>query len=219
MAVDVAAQAGLGRFFAGKFRAGLAYAFFERTKDAAQLAVAVAEYRRAREAYAGVAEVTGVYRDDLTFGDLRSEHGHWSNRLPAIDEDLAAMERLLDKAKADGSRSAELPASPSRGPVPSVSHTSPGPFVPGEPARLVLDGFGGEAVLHYRHLNQGEDFQTVAMTRVGSRLEATVPASYTDSPFALVYFFTLRSGGDAWIVPGLDETFANQPYHVLRQKG
>jgi hypothetical protein len=83
----------------------------------------------------------------------------------------------------------------------------------------VLDDFGGEAVLHYRHLNQGEDFETVAMTRVGTRLEATVPASYTDSPYALMYFFVLRSGDDAWVVPGLDETFANQPYHVLRQKG
>ncbi len=220
LAVDVMAQAGLARFFAGKFRAGRAYALFERTKDASQLVDAVDEYRRARDAYAGVADVTGVYRDDLTFGDLRSEHGHWSDRLPAIEADLGAMERLLDKAKAEGTPTVpEIPSLPPRGPAPSVSHVPPTPFAPGEPVRLLLDGFGGEAVLHYRHLNQGEDFETVAMTRVGDRLEATIPASYTNSVYALVYFFTLRSGQDAWIVPGLDATFANQPYHVLRQKG
>jgi hypothetical protein len=27
-----------------------------------------------------------------------------------------------------------------------------------------------------------------------------------------------QAGGDAWIVPGLDETLATQPYHALRQE-
>jgi hypothetical protein len=48
---------------------------------------------------------------------------------------------------------------------------------------------------------------------------ATVPGDYTDSPYPLVYFFTMRhADGDAWILPGLDETLANQPYHVVRQE-
>ena len=74
-------------------------------------------------------------------------------------------------------------------------------------------------VLHYRHLNQGEDFETVETSRNGATFEATVPGSYTDSDFALVYYFTVHaSGGDAWILPGLEESLASQPYHVLRQR-
>ncbi len=47
---------------------------------------------------------------------------------------------------------------------------------------------------------------------------AAIPAGYTDSPYPLVYYFVVRAaGGDAWIVPGLDRTLANQPYHVVRQ--
>jgi hypothetical protein len=35
----------------------------------------------------------------------------------------------------------------------------------------------------------------------------------------LSYYFTVHAAsGDAWLVPGLDRSLANQPYHVLRQK-
>jgi hypothetical protein len=46
-----------------------------------------------------------------------------------------------------------------------------------------------------------------------------VPGDHTGSPYPPVYSFTMRhAAGDARIVPGLDETPANQPYHVVRQE-
>ncbi len=102
VAVDVAVQAGLGRFFAGKLRSGLAYSLFERTHDVDRLGEAVRAYRSARDAFAALAELTtGVYRADLTFGTGASEHGHWAARLPDIDADLADLERRYAQAQAD----------------------------------------------------------------------------------------------------------------------
>ena len=223
-AVDVTAQAGLGRFFAGKMRAGLAYALFQRTKDPQHLGDAVAAYRAARDAFAAVVDVTtGVYRPDLTFGDRVAEHGHWADRLPAVEEDLAALEHEHEAAlaapPADGVavRVAAIPAVDR----PGLRHVPPAAFHPGADVVLTAepDGtFDGTVVLHYRHLNQGEHYRTVEMGGDG-RLSATVPGDYTDSPYPLAYFFTMRhADGDAWIVPGLDETLANQPYHVVRQE-
>ncbi|HEY8458686.1 MAG TPA: hypothetical protein VIL34_24065 [Actinopolymorphaceae bacterium] len=230
LAVDVAAQAGLGRFFAGKFRAGVAYALHERTGDVRHLGDAVAAYRKARDAWAEVVRVTnGVYRPDLTFGDLKSEHGHWADRLPAIEEDLASLERMYDAARRErpeasaGGSAVDVTVPASRGNRLRFDHTTPAPFVRGEEVALELvpvdPSFDGHVVCRYRHVNQGEDFVDAEMRWTGARFQAIVPGSYTDSDFALMYYFVVHGqDGDVWILPGLDDTLANQPYHLLRQK-
>src|ERR1035438_305556 len=48
LAIDVHMQAGLGRFFATKFRAGVLYAIHERTSDRRALEEALKAYRPAR---------------------------------------------------------------------------------------------------------------------------------------------------------------------------
>ena len=217
--VDVSAQAGLGHFFAGKYRAGLAYALYLRTNETHHLREAVTAYRGARAAWAGIVDATDhVYRDDLTFGDLLTEHGHWKDRLPAIDTDLAAMERLLQTAPVTRARTKVHPAP--RGDRPALRHTPPETFERGTAVTVTAsaDRLDGDVALYYRHLNQGEDYQQVVMTRADGRFVGTIPAGYSDSPYPLAYYFVVRTvGGDAWIVPGLERTLANQPYHVLRQ--
>jgi hypothetical protein len=83
-----------------------------------------------------------------------------------------------------------------------------------------VPGAGNQRVtLHYRHLNQGEEYRAVEMSRGNWAHAATIPGSYTDSPYPLTYYFTVHEeSGDAWLFPGLDESLANQPYHVLRQQ-
>jgi hypothetical protein len=213
--IDVTVLAGLGRFFAGKFRAGVQYALFERTKDRARLAAAVNHLENARAAWVGIVRATENVYHDLAFGELLSEHGHWRDRLPAIDADLAAMRGV--SVPEDGVPVA-IPSIP-RGARPAIRHDPAKSFDRGADVRIAAtgDGLAGLA-LHYRHLNQGEDFRHVEMTASDGEFSATIPGAYTDSPYPLVYYFSARApGGDAWLVPGLDETLANQPYHVLRQ--
>lgn len=217
LAIDVAAQAGLGRFFAGKFRAALAFALYERTKDPRQLSEAVAAYRVARTAWTDVVAVTEQTYRELTFGDLLTEHGHWRDRLPAIDADLAAMERLLDSAP-DTDPAVDVPVVP-RDHRPTVEHAPPASFRRGEAIEIAVTAadFTGEIALHYRHLNQGEDYRTMPMTKDGSRYAAAIPGDYSDSSYPLAYYFVAHApAGDTWIVPGFDRSLATQPYHVIR---
>ncbi len=223
MAVDVTVQLNLARFFAGKNRAGLSYALYERTQEPGHLAAAVAAYQVARDAFAQVVDATtGVYRPDVTFGNRLSEHGHWADRLPGVDSDLEALKAEAEQAGAGPGSAVINPPPRSRSSRPEASHTAPGTFARGAelPLEISLAGpFDGGVTLHYRHLNQGEDYVVTEMARNCQTYLASVPGAYTDSAYPLSYFFTVRdSAGDAWIVPGLDQTLANQPYHVVRQE-
>jgi hypothetical protein len=74
------------------------------------------------------------------------------------------------------------------------------------------------ARLHYRHVNQAEEYQVALMETAPGGWRQTIPAAYTESPFALLYFFDVRdSSGRAWLYPGLDADVSNQPYFVLRR--
>src|ERR1035441_2343417 len=100
LSFDVQIQAGLGRFFASKFRAGVLYAIHERTGDRRALEEALMAYRAARARWAQLAEqAKGVYVADLSASDKASERGQWLDRLPAIDEDIARMEQRMSSAK------------------------------------------------------------------------------------------------------------------------
>ncbi len=227
VAVDVAAQAGIARFFAGKFRAGIAYSLFKRTHEARFLADAVASYQSAREAFASVVSVTsGAYQRDLAFGNRISEHGHWADRLPAIDEDLNALRREEQAARLAGAQPVVELRQPRIGKRPEFTHARPQAFRPGDALRIegtIRSPFNGRVVLHYRHVNQGDAYKTVEMAGEAGRFAATIGEEYTRSPYALMYFFSLHAeGGDAWLSPGLDVgedvSLAAQPYHLLRQK-
>ncbi len=223
MAVDVTVQLQLARFFAGKNRAGLSYALFERTREPGHLATAVAAYESAREAFAAVVEATtGVYKSDVTFGNRLSEHGHWADRLPDVDRDLEALRAEAEQAGAGAGTPGIDPPRQSRGTRPTLEHQPPDTFARGAelPVELSVDAvLDGTVILHYRHLNQGEDYRTTEMVGNGHRYAASIPADYTDSAYPLTYFFHVRDAtGDAWIAPGLDRTLSNQPYHLVRQR-
>lgn len=225
LAVDVAAQAGIARFFTGKLRAGIQYTLFRRTKDAEFLATAIGLYEGAREAFASVVAVTsGVYQRDLAFGNRMSEHGHWADRLAAIDEDLEALRHEERTADRSGQQRVDL-LRPPKGERSEFAHVPPSAFRPGEDVRIegtVAAPFAGRVILHYRHVNQAEAYKTADMAAEGEKYVATIGGKYTRSPYALMYFFSLHhEGGDAWLSPGLDVgeevLLGTQPYHMVRQ--
>jgi hypothetical protein len=228
LAADVAIQSGLGLFFAHKLRAGVLFAVYERGRDRAALEEAVKAYRAARAAWAELARrADGVYVRDLTFGLVRHLRGHWSDRLPAIDQDIERMEkRGADAGTATGDPAVlQAILAPPRRPPPAGRHTPPAPFRPGEAVMIDLL-LGRDAVgerpsavrLHYRHVHQAEDYRVADMQADGGRWRATVPGEYTRSPYPLLYFFELRAGpGRATLFPGLGADLCHQPYFVVRQ--
>jgi hypothetical protein len=73
---------------------------------------------------------------------------------------------------------------------------------------------------HYRHINQAESYVVAETDAVGDSFRVVIPGDYTDSPYALQYWFELRDvDGNAGFWPGLDPDLSNQPYFVVRHRG
>lgn len=222
-ATDVAIQSGLGRFFAWKLRAGVLWRLHDRTGDGAALEEALKAYRAARTAWAELADRgKGVYAADITYGREPYLRGHWLDRLPAIDEDIADMEKQRTPASSAEHAQAALRRALARPQAPpgGARHTAPAHFRPGEPLAIELSlekGDGREVLLHYRHVNQAERWRSERMTPGDNRYRAEIASAYTNSPYPLQYYFELHQGDAAWLYPGFDTNLANLPYFVVRQ--
>ena len=228
MVVDIAVQAGLGRFFGAKFRAGVLYRIGERTGSRAAFEESVKAYRAARDAWSELANrAKGVYLPDVTFGAERQLRGHWLDRLPAMDADIAALSAKLDQAKPgppDDRVALAIQAAVGRPHRQSLAlrHTPAARFRPGQPLEIELaaERSFASVVLYYRHVTHEERYQTVGMQALGRSYRATIPAAYTASSYPLQYYFELKADpATAWLYPGFSAGLANQPYFVVRQGG
>lgn len=233
--IDAAVQSGTGRFLAYKLRAGVAYALYGRLKDPRVLKPAVDYYRAAVDTWRKIVKITAsVYRDDLTYGLEPHLRGHWTDRLPAMQKDLAEMEKAgsatsdasadtggVERASAPELLAAALAATEAVPSRPRCEHLPPPSFRRGKP--LVIDvafetGYELARVrMHYRHVNQGEELRVEEMAARGNRYQQTIPAEYTDSPYPLMYYFEVHDRrGKAWLHPGFAHDLSNQPYFVVR---
>lgn len=228
MSVDVAMVVGLGRFFGAKFRSGVLYAIFEKTGDRIALEESLAYYKTARNFWAELADrAKEVYKPDITIGENPVIRGHWLDRLPAIDEDIAFMANILDKTQKestvqkDNIRLAiqEAKGKPVRATEP-CNHNQPSGLRAGQNLDIVLsfDKPPASARLYYRHVNHAERFETAEMQLNGNNYQATIPSVYTDSQYPLQYYMELKDGeGRAWLYPGFSKNLTNQPYFVVRK--
>jgi len=175
-----------------------------------------------------------VYVDDVTFGQAPHLRGHWADRLAAIDDDLADMESQgtgqavsapapdrVDVIRAAAAL-AQGAADDGQAARPRCLHLPPVLFRPGQPLPIEMAVEPGRrlssARLHYRHVNQAQEYHVGKMSLQNGRYAAEIPAEYTDSPYPLMYYFELHDlHGDAWLHPGLAADLANQPYFVVRR--
>jgi hypothetical protein len=228
MAADIRLQAGLGRFFATKFRSGVLFAIHDQSGDRTALEESLKAYRRAREIWSELAEgAKNIYVSDITFGPRADERGHWLDRLPAIDADIAEMAERLDSLQVGSTPSAQVHGAiqealghPHRTSISCV-HTPPERFTPDQPVELQLSVSSTAKLtsvrLYYRHVNQAEHYESAEMELHGRYFRTTIPASYAGSTYPLQYYFELKQGADkAWLYPGFSPDLSNQPYFVVR---
>jgi len=162
--------------------------------------------------------------------------GHWLDRLPAIDDDLADMEtraqQLQSGAAAPSPQLAtqsvrfaitEALARPRRAQL-TCRHTPSANFRPGAPLTIALAVANAAPAsltvrLQYRHVNQAELWVAAPMQFQSGHYVATIPADYTQSPYPLQYYFELHSTTEgASLFPGLSApSLSNRPYYVVRQ--
>ena len=232
LAIDTSLQAGTASYFAAKLRAAVAYAFYRRTGDRAAIRTAVKHYTASRDAWAKLSTTaTGVYVEDVTFGPNSALRGHWADRLEAINKDLAEMEAKSKEKPAAPDDSApawgEAISRPGFTAVPRQSrarcqHLPPATFASGKPIPVEIAVEAGyklaSATLHYRHVDQSDEYCVVEMSGSGRRFSGVIPGEYTDSAYPILYYFVLRDAkGDAWIHPGLNADLANQLYFIVRR--
>jgi hypothetical protein len=214
-------------------RAGVLYSVFQQSQERQAGLEALNQYRMARQAWVAAAQAGAVYRNDITYGSTVMRRGHWSDRLAAIDKDIAALESQVSAALKDAeatpdTRRAILQATgrPVR-PAVAWTHVPPSAFQPGAVLAVaitvpqqVLEPILTQVTLRYRHVNQAERWQRQETAANGTVFSAEIPAEYTQSPYALEYCFEMRAkDGAAWLAPGFNESLSSQPYYAVVRKG
>jgi hypothetical protein len=226
--LDVQILSGLGHFYAQKIRSACFYRMYQRTAAAAIKQQAVASYRKALESWTAVADFAkNKYMDDITYGQISNMRGCWADRTAAIAADIDAMEKAPLPAPGasvnDAAVQMVLHQIASATPRPSIwcEHRPQPSFPPGSEmaVQIKVPPSITEVRLVYRHVNQAEYYETVDMKLSGGLHSATIPASYTDSPYALQYYFELQhSPTESTMFPGLGPDLTQRPYFLVEQQ-
>ncbi len=177
----------------------------------------------------GLSYQTGqeCYKPDITIGENPVIRGHWRDRLPAIEKDIAFMTGLVEQIPSDtGKRKdmiimavEEAMGRPVRTNV-YIKHSQPEGYRAGDTIDIIIspEGKPSSVLMHYRHVNHAERFETSEMIFKGAGYQATIPAAYTSSEYPIQYYFELKDEtGKAWLYPGFTTELDNQPYYLLRQ--
>ena len=226
---DVLIQRGLALFFAGKLRSAVLWRIFTITGNRAAGEAAIARYTAGRKAWATMAErASGVYRSNITYG-RNTLGGHWLDRIPSFDEDIADLQKriemntppanIADPAAAE--RALKIANSKPVRPSVAAQHTPSERFSSGQPLAISLQVTSRtlhRVVLHYRHINQAEVWQSVELMAKGDVFQGEIPAEYTAKRYALQYYFEVETGpAEATLFPPLATDLANVPYYIVRR--
>jgi hypothetical protein len=230
MEEDVLIQIGIGRFFAAKLRSGVLFEIYLQTGDAEAAKLALTTYLSGRDTWASMARRAElIYHADVTYGRTPVLRGHWSDRLSAIDQDIAAIREALTHPQAGNqtddraARALRSSIAPPHRPFIPCSHTPPKSFSAGRPLSLSLrlgdvpaQDRPSSVKLCYRHVDQAERWRSVEMESIGQQFSGTIPGEYSGSVYALQYYFELRRGKDsAWFYPVFNRSLSNQPYYAV----
>jgi len=161
-----------------------------------------------------------IYTADVSYGDIPIRRGHWAGRIPAVDQDLAALEKHFGEKliqRSSAGRAIQLATKASPRPAVAAEHTVPDTFHPGSDLSLTIatPAIVTESILWYRHVNQGERWSSVPMQKAGNAYSASIPGGYTNSRYPLQYYFELLTADAATLDPPFNPTLSNQPYYAL----
>ncbi len=158
-------------------------------------------------------------------GENPQLRGHWLDRLPAMDRDIEMIAARLNDAKEssskeDAARAIKMALAHPRRQAVACRHTSPAKYTEGQPLEIQISvpKRTDWIRLHYRHVDQAEDYQTATMTGTDNIYRTVIPGAYTATNFPLEYYFELKpEGADPVLFPGFNAELTNQPYFVVRR--
>jgi len=221
---DILVLNGLGTYYANLFRAALFYSIHEPTGDPAAATQSLVAYRKARDAWATMsARASTIYATDISYGAPPFRRGNWAARLPAIEADVALLEKhfaVIGDQKFIPNDAVKRATNPTPRPTIDAKHVVPTAFHPGSDLPLAISAPATvtSAILWYRHVNHGERWLSTPMQSAAGSHSAAIPAAYTNSPFPLQYYFELRTASAATLHPPFNPTWSNQPYYAIHKR-
>ncbi|HEV2665179.1 MAG TPA: dienelactone hydrolase family protein, partial [Blastocatellia bacterium] len=232
--VDLKILANLALYHSRRIHAGLSYALFKQSQDAAALDDAIAREGQAIQAWEKLVEAAGdVYNDNLMMGLPSSGlAGHWKDELVELKKGLNALQQEKDSFRSSATQNnpsvarflTSKSASGEDDEPPTLTH-QPVKSAPAEKPLTVTaearDPSGVKSVrLRYRSVNQYQDYRTLEMTPTGKKdqYQAVIPAEHVLPQWDLMYFIeVIDSRGNGKIYPDLEK---ETPYVVVRlQRG
>jgi len=222
---DAKVLAAMARYHSWRLLGGVEYNLYKLAGDVTAFDRAIENERNAVKAWHDLVEMAGdFYVDDMWFGPTgrRFPH-HWKDEMKLLDREFEALvaERKNAVARADAN-AARIPERDPNASMPVVTFVerTPAPAMAGQDFGVRVKVTAPAGVkwvrLRYRHVNQKEDYQSVEMSRDGEFYSASIPASFVDPHWDLMYFVEIvDQKGNGRIYPDLE---VETPYIVAAVK-
>jgi hypothetical protein len=226
---DVLILIGMAQFFASKMRSAVLWKIYDLSgaQNAAEKSIEL--YENGRTIWANMAKrAETVYKKNISFGPDGTS-GHWADRIPSFDEDIADMKNYISKPMvsisdveiSSVSHAISVATSKPKRPTVKVKHVPITNFDVGKPISINLETFYdyNSVILHYRHVNQSERWQLKELKSDGAGLRGEIPASFTNHRFPIQYYFEIKiNDSEATLFPVLETELSNVPYYVVSRR-
>jgi dienelactone hydrolase len=228
--VDLKILANLALYHSRRIHAGLSYALFKQSQDAAALDDAIAREGLAIQAWEKLVEAAGdVYNENLMMGLPSSGlAGHWKDELVELKKGLKALQKERENFRPAATQNNPSVArflsrknTPDNDDEPPTLTSQAALSAPAEKPLTVTvearDPSGIKSVrLRYRSVNQYQDYRTLEMAPTGKRdqYQAVIPAEHVLPKWDLMYFIEAIDGrGNGTIYPDLEK---ETPYVIVK---
>ncbi len=221
---DAKILAGLARYHAARQIAAVDYNLYKQSGSIPAFDDAIAKERKAIGAWREMVAAAGdQYIADMYFGTpLRGFPHHWKDELPAMDREFADL--LAERKGAEPTAGAHAIVPPfhpdEQPPVVSIMPSMVDEAIPGTDFTVRATVKAPEGVrwirLRYRHVNQKEDYETLAMTQEENTgvYSANIPGTFITRQWDLMYYIEIVDGlGTGNIYPDLEQ---ETPYVMQR---
>lgn len=226
--VDITIQASIGQFFAEKFRSACFWEYYLLSKNKDIGKMALKKYIKARNQWQIAGDISKeVYLADLTYGPQSWLRGRWDDRLPAIEEDIYQMKKILNSdlnkinlKNISVIKNIKIMESWKNFQKIIIGHIPPKKFIQNKKISLTCSlKFTNNIIgyLHYRQVNQSINWKKIKLNKKFNNFSANIPAPYTKTPFPIQYYFEFTDENVSSFSPGLTMNLSNQPYYLLRQ--
>jgi len=233
--LDFLMLAYLAEFHVQKIEAAAALSCYRVSGKASCLAHSLDAMKKAGDCWRELCRKGENFHHNLEFGmgPGTGRHGHWKDKLPEVESDIARLESMLNGKVVPGENVWGCPNcrydADAGEPVfnrTDLHYSCPDEWKAGWDLEFRIEAgkdcdFQYPPVLHYRHANQLEGkFRTAELEKTDYGYRGVIEGEYISPEWdLLVYFSAVDHSNRGIIYPGLYHSDYPAPYHIIRVTG